>query len=79
MALASNWTVLARDIPQEITHHANNTTNTTAAAATQRSAGSGGGSSRRRSALPADNLPDADELREWARRQQALGVNVSGL
>ena len=83
MSLASNWTVLR----QEVTHHANNNTTTTAAtsasaaasSSTGRSAGSGGGSSRRRSALPADNLPDADELRAWARRQQALGVNVSGL
>ena len=81
MSLASNWTVLR----QEVTHHADNkqqhTTSAASAAAassTGRSAGSGRGANRR-SALPADNLPDADELRAWARRQQALGVNVSGL
>ena len=80
MSLASNWTVLR----QEVTHHADNkqqhtaTAASAAAASTGRSAGSGRGANRR-SALPSDNLPDADELREWARRQQALGVNVSGL
>ena len=76
MALASNWAVLAKDI-SEVTYHADRAANHSAAASssTGRSAGSG----RRRSALPSDNLPDAEELREWARKQQALGVNVSGL
>lgn len=83
MALASNWTVLVKDISQEGTHHAANSRisagSSGSSSAARRSTGSGGWRDGRRSTLPADNLPDADELREWARRQQALGVNVSGL
>lgn len=68
MSLASNWSILA----QEVTHHAANNHGSSAA---RRFAGPGG----RRSARTPDNLPDADELIEWARREQARGVNIIGL
>ena len=79
MSLASNWTVLAKDISQEVSHHATTAHNANSqhvhGGSHQRSAGAGG---RRASRTP-EPLPDADELIEWARREKARGVNIIGL
>jgi hypothetical protein len=76
MALASNWTILA----QEVAHHARNTGSARSAAATRHGANrSGGGSHGAHGTYTGPHLPDADELKEWARQQRAAGVtNIIG-
>lgn len=73
MALASNWTVLA----MEVTSHANNNTGPSASAASNNHGRAGGRNTGGAYAGP--HLPDADELREWARQQRAAGrTNIIG-
>ncbi|HET8909758.1 MAG TPA: hypothetical protein VFN11_22615 [Ktedonobacterales bacterium] len=77
MALTGNWTTLATEVTDTYAH--------TAYAARSRASGNGrsgaGGSGSPRGSYGAhtgQHLPDAEEWREWARRERAAGRTIIG-